>query len=534
MDVLVRVVVLDLEGQPKDINLQLEAYDLRANAWRGVEDILKAFSTAPKISRSGGRHEISFTLKEAAFLELFGATAFFRLVSLAGGPEGDAAPVILAGTSVSGDADKLEVDFGTVLFLGKEHGFYTAHNKVGVFCSGLSLASDDAKFAAAQRRFYASPYEAAEAVADRARMRDQIGRLEAANAALERSLAQCQAERASLTQENSGLKEQFAALSRDLASCAEQRDRLTKQLTTCASERQAAITQIQTLQRQLTATAAELRRELEARQKAEADLASCGDRVLSLEQQLKESLAALDACGRARAEIEKRAAAAERERDALEDRVGTLTEERRLVAAELEVLRRQTSDQAGFVEGLRTELFTEKATAFAATEKLALFRAQLRSEVPAEAVFKNLAKGLGDATRQLATDNIPYRIGRTRFTLKTFVGADGGKMFLPDAAHTGDNPALSEVSVELIPDEAIAPSEGAMTVPDVLGLTETAAIRVLASLSLRAEKAVETVTNQPEKHGRALRQIPKAGVLAAKGETILVIYGVEKGNQSGQ
>ena len=34
-----------------------------------------------------------------------------------------------------------------------------------------------------------------------------------------------------------------------------------------------------------------------------------------------------------------------------------------------------------------------------------------------------------------------------------------------------------------------------MKVPDVLGLTETAAIRVLASLSLKAEKAVETVTN---------------------------------------
>ena len=107
-------------------------------------------------------------------------------------------------------------------------------------------------------------------------------------------------------------------------------------------------------------------------------------------------------------------------------------------------------------------------------------------------------------------------------------------MFLPDAAHSANNPALSEVSIELIPDEAIAPGEGAMTVPDVLGLTETAAIRVLASLSLKAEKAVETVTDQPEKHGRALRQTPKAGAPAARGETVLVIYGAEKGNQNGQ
>jgi predicted nucleic acid-binding Zn-ribbon protein len=534
MDVLVRVIVLDLEGQPKDVNLQLEAYDLRANTWRGVEDILKPFPTSPQISRSGGRHDISFTLREAAFLELFGATAFFRLVSPAGGPEGEAAPVILAGTSVSSDADKFELDFGTVLFLGKEHGFYTAHNKDGVFCSGLSLGSGNAKFAEAQRRFYANPYEVGEAVADRDRMRDQVGRLEAANAALERSLAQCQAERSSLIQENTGLKEKFATLGRDLAACAEERDRLTEQLATCDRERQVAITQIETLRRQLTAAANELREVSEARRKAEVDLASCGDRVRSLEQQLAEGAAALDVCGRAKAEIEKRAAAAERERDAVEDRMSTLAEEQRLLAAELEPLRRQTSDQAGFVEGLKTQLVTEKATANAATQKLELIRAQLRSEVPAEAVFKNLAKGLGDATLQLETDKIPYRIGRTSFTLKIFVGADGGKMFLPDAAHTADNPALSEVNVELIRDEAIAPGVGAVTVPEVLGLTETAAIRVLASLSLKTEKAVETVTNQPEKHGRALRQIPKAGVVAARGETVLVIYGAEKGSQNGK
>jgi hypothetical protein len=155
---------------------------------------------------------------------------------------------------------------------------------------------------------------------------------------------------------------------------------------------------------------------------------------------LQESAAALDACAQTRAEIDKRAAAAERERDALEDRVRTLTEERRLLAAELEALRRQTSDQAGFVEGLRTELVTQKATALAATQTLELIRAQLHSEVPAEAVFTNLGKSLGDATRQLAIENIPYRIGRTSFTLKTFVGDGGLKLFLPDAARASSNP----------------------------------------------------------------------------------------------
>jgi beta-lactam-binding protein with PASTA domain len=108
-------------------------------------------------------------------------------------------------------------------------------------------------------------------------------------------------------------------------------------------------------------------------------------------------------------------------------------------------------------------------------------------------------------------------------------------MYLPDAAHLGGNPALSEFSFHLTADDApAAAASGGITVPDVSGLTETAAIQVLGSLSLKAQKAIETVTNQPEKHGRALQQVPKAGASVAKGDTILVVYGAEKGNQNGQ
>jgi predicted nucleic acid-binding Zn-ribbon protein len=645
MDVLARVTVLDLEGRPQDIDLGLEAYDLRENAWRGIEDILRAFRISPKTSRDRGRHEISFKLKEAAFLQLFGATAFFRLVSHSRAAGDIAAHVILASKSVSNDADRFEVDFATIVFLGKEHGFQTVQAKDSIFCSGVSLASD-VILATAQRRFYANPYEVAEVAADRDRMRDQIGRLEAANAALEHSLAQCQAERSKLIQENVGLgehlasanhdlgacagerdrlraqseelrttnaaleralaqcqaehakllqehagveerlaaadrdlvacaaerdrlraqseelrttngaleraltqcqaehtkllqehasvEEKLAAADRDLVACAAGRDHLTKQLGACANDREAAAAQVEMLRRQLVAATNELRQIQEGRQKAEADLSTCRERIETLERRIAECAAALEACGRTKAELQERAAAAERERDTLGDRASSLEEERRLLVAELEELRHRASDEQGYVERLRIQLVTEKATATAATQKLDLIRTQQRSEIATEALFKTLARSLGDATREFATQNIPYRIGRVDFKLKTFVGADGGKVFLPDAAHAADNPALSEVSVELVPDEAMAPGKPAITVPDVLGLTETAVIRVLASLSLKAEKAVETVTNQPEKHGRALRQIPKAGAPATKGDTILVVYGAEKGDRDEQ
>jgi hypothetical protein len=536
MDIVARVVVLDTKGQPRDIDLRLEAYDLSQSAWRSVEEILSTFHVSPKISRDAGRHELSFTVPMAGYLQLFASTVEIRLVSLSDSGADNASHVIYAAASITSDTSRLELDFATVLYLGRELGFYPAQEKKDrLFCSAVSLADGNAKVAEAQRRFYANPLATRETDVELDKLRQQAAQLASDKAVVERALALCQADRAKAAETVAGLEAKLTAANQALSTAAADRDGLTKQLAACAGDKAAALSQSELLRSQLDAAASELRRVIEASQKTESDLAGCRTSAQSLQQKLAESAAALEACGQARAQSDQKAAASELARIAAADKASMLQEERHLLVTQLADYGRQIADKQGYVEDLKLQYVTATAAATSAVQQLDLLREQQRNEVTTDVVFQNLTRGLGNATLQLAAENIPYRIGAAAFTLKTFVSGGGGKMYLPDAAHLGDYPSMSEVSFQLMADDApAAAASGAITVPDVSGLTETAAIQVLGSLSLKAQKAIETVTNQPEKHGRALLQVPKAGASVAKGDTVLVVYGAEKGNQNGQ
>jgi hypothetical protein len=243
---------------------------------------------------------------------------------------------------------------------------------------------------------------------------------------------------------------------------------------------------------------------------------------------MDETAAALEACRLAGAEAERRTAEAEKARVALDDRLLAREAEMGARDSELAELRERLSGDQAYVIRLKDTVVAETAKASIAVQQLEAVREQHRSAIPTADLVGNLATSFDAVNRQLFSSASSYRLGRTDVTLKAFLGEGGSVAFMPDAAHFADNPALSEISVELIPDDAPkAPPEGGLVVPDVLGLTETAVIRVLSSLFLKAGKAVETVAVQ-EKHGRALRQIPPPGTPAVRGETVLVIYGVQE------
>lgn len=576
MRVIVRVALVGLEGEPVEAALGLEAYDLRQNAWRRIEDLLKGFRIAPRVTVEPGRYQAVFTLRDAAFLELFGTTAFFRLVT-SPGRDGAAAPVVLADKRVASDAETLEVDFGTVLLLGESRGFATAPGPDGIVCAGVVLASDDAELAAAQRRFYARPFEIDEVAAQRDQARARVAELEAAGATGQKALADCQARATRLTRENAALTAKLETAASNLKACVAERKTLAGQLaaqtsraaeaeaglTRCGEERAALEARLaelnerlagasadlmacaeartglegevavatrtrESLTHQLEAAATELNRCREARGKAETDLAACAERVVALEARATEAADALKTSAAAALAAETQAAEAEQARVALNDRVLALEAELVLRAAELNDLRAGDHGEDADAGRLREKLAAAKAQAEVATAQLDALRTQTRQQVPTGKVFENLAMSLQGARTALAAANHPIRIGRADITLKTLVGGGGEFLCLADAANPGADPALSEVKVELIPDDTPqSPAEGELVVPDVLGLTETAVVRVLSSLFLRAEKAVETVVGQPDKHGRALRQVPKPGAAAVRGQTVLVVYGSE-------
>jgi predicted nucleic acid-binding Zn-ribbon protein len=632
MELVARVVLTGFDGGPVDAVVALEGFDLRQKAWRSVPEILKPLPAAPKASRDGVVQRIAFPLNEVTITALFAATAFFRLVTPSA-RDGGQSQVILASPRVTWNAERVEVDFGNVLFLGERAGFVTAAGDGGAFCAGVALA-EDAALAAAQRRLYAGAGDSGEVAAERDRLKARLAELERTNAAAAKALATCETAGARLTRDNAALTQQAQKAAADLQTCVGERGKLTDQLTAatarataaeanlkaCTTERErnsaelavqgralaTATVDLQTctiergkLAEQLTAAAArataaetslkacnsarertatelaactkalaaataerdacaaarqaliaelaevragfdatmtqweglrvEFLQASEALAKAESDLAACGARTVELEAAIRESGFALEASRLAAAEADRRARDAEKAHVALNDRLLAMEAEGRMRADELAELRERISDEQAYVGRLRDSLVAETARAGVAAEQLEAVRLQHRSEMPATQLISSLATSFGQIDRQLVSTDMPYRLGRTNIRLRTLFSADGERMFLPDAGYRIDDAALSEVSVELIPDAPVAPAVSGSAIPDLIGLTETAAIRVLSSLSLKADKAIETVVGAPEKHGRALHQIPPPGSPAQKGQTVLVIYGALEG-----
>jgi hypothetical protein len=505
MDVLAHVVLTGLEGEPVDAAVALEVYDLRQHAWRGIADALKPLRTTATVKNERGRYEISFTLPPPMELSVIGA--FFRLVAGAA-REGAPAQVILASQRIVSDPRRIDLDFGTALYLGEAHGFVAIAGDRGIFAAAVALPGEDGALAAAQRRFYASPLGSADdapraGVAPTTRPTE----LERAVAELRKALADGQATVAQLTSANAALVKQAESAAALLQAQAGEKAQLTQQLT--AETARAA------------AAKADLKACTEERARLVAELAARS-------RDLAATTAELEACRRAGAEAEQRAHAAEQARIALNDRLLALSAEQELRAAELAELRERAAGGQVEVLRLRDTLIEATAKAKVAADQLEAVREQHRLQLPAAQLVTNLAASFGEAGRGLIAADIPYRLGRTDIRFRTFVGGAGDLMYLPDAAYSAEHPAISEVSIELIPDAPTAPAAGGLVVPNLLGLTETAAIRVLSSLFLKADKAVEAIVGEPEKHGRALHQVPQPGAAAERGQTVLVVYGAEE------
>ena len=346
--------------------------------------------------------------------------------------------------------------------------------------------------------------------------------LEKEAAALRKALAACEAAGAKLVRDNAAATKGLERATAQLQACTATRDKLTDDLAEARGQADSAAHRLKVLE-------AELGNAAQARAKAEADLANCTGQTSELRESMRQTAAALEACRLAAAEAERRAGEADKARLALDDRLLALQTESGLRDSELDELREQLSGDRVYVNRLKETMVAETAKASMAVQQLEAVREQHRSAIPTADLVSNLATSFDAVNRQLLSSASSYRLGRTDFTLKTFLGEGGSVAFMPDAAHLVDNRALSEISIELIPDDTPkAPAAGALVVPDLLGLTETAVIRIVSSLFLKADKAVETVAAQ-EKHGRALRQIPAPGTPAARGQTVLVIYGAKEG-----
>lgn len=155
--------------------------------------------------------------------------------------------------------------------------------------------------------------------------------------------------------------------------------------------------------------------------------------------------------------------------------------------------------------------------------------AAIREQVAGQQPLQEVAAAIGDQlykVNESAVEPRGYRLTRVQLDLKGTLSKDG-TISMPTAAELADKKvaeALQNIRLELAPESA-AESGNTVAVPDVQGLTESAARRVLRSVGLRLESVTQAV---PSGHrtpiGQSFLQAPTAGSTLARGSSVLVTF----------
>lgn len=143
--------------------------------------------------------------------------------------------------------------------------------------------------------------------------------------------------------------------------------------------------------------------------------------------------------------------------------------------------------------------------------------------------FATLADTLGrdmdQAAQALAGDKSAFRLANVHILAKgRFLAREDGEMQFIPAAEGDDAEGLSSADLSFAADEPEAPVLE-VGVPDVLGLTESAARRVLSSLGLRLQPSYGPASIRAgSARGQAMLQTPEAGAAAARGAGVTVVF----------
>ena len=175
-------------------------------------------------------------------------------------------------------------------------------------------------------------------------------------------------------------------------------------------------------------------------------------------------------------------------------------------------VRRELIDSQATLDGVRRELSESLATVDRLTTTLG---------TPTKVV--DLISGLGTqlsiTNTELARQTTPFRLAEVKLDLRGRLGDDGQTIVMDGS---GDGSGLS---AELVVDAATSavPTQG---VPSVLGLTASAASRVLRSVGFRMESATQQLSAGQGIPGQAVTQHPAHGGTAEFGTAVLVVFGV--------
>ncbi|MFL0070695.1 PASTA domain-containing protein [Tenacibaculum maritimum] len=146
------------------------------------------------------------------------------------------------------------------------------------------------------------------------------------------------------------------------------------------------------------------------------------------------------------------------------------------------------------------------------------------NKLAAKKVYHSIMSDIAIADKEMSTSR--FKLANISMNLKATIekGPEGTMLGLLDfeAAKQINGAAVSDIHIDIIPNQTTTAKTN--TIPNIIGLTETATRKMLTSYGLKLE-VVYQPTNDPKLiEGQAIRQSPEAGKEFYEGEEVIVIF----------
>ncbi len=144
---------------------------------------------------------------------------------------------------------------------------------------------------------------------------------------------------------------------------------------------------------------------------------------------------------------------------------------------------------------------------------------------PLSTIATNIGTEIDSANKTLKNRNLPYQFGKIDFNIKGAVAEDGQSITLARPSDSATAKIFSNVNLELLPVLPPVNLADAVTVPDIVGLTESVVRRLLNSIGLKLEVVSKSMGQKSKVPvGQSIQQSPKSGATAARNDTVLVVF----------
>ena len=167
-----------------------------------------------------------------------------------------------------------------------------------------------------------------------------------------------------------------------------------------------------------------------------------------------------------------------------------------------------------------------------------VFISEAKRKTSIQDIASNIGAEIDAANRIMRDKKQPYQFGRIELDLRGTISNDGNTMSMigiSELTKLKNGVTSPSVKLELIPEYEQTETASTIKTPDVIGLTETAARRLLQAVGLQLQSISKSISTDAKiPIGLSIQQAPKANTAISIGSTILVVFSASSSNSEEQ